>query len=119
MFFVLALVLLLRSAVAVERRRRGRASGALFVLEIGFWQRRVRRQKVATGAENLVGATGEATERLAPVGPDPRAWASSGRPGRARSFPSGTTRVRVTAIDGLTSRRSSRADGVELITLVG
>ena len=44
------------------------ASGALFVLEIGFWQRRVRGQKVQTGAENLVGATGEVSEPLAPVG---------------------------------------------------
>ena len=46
----------------------GVVSLACGVLEIGFWQRRVQRDKVPTGVENLVGATGEVTAPLAPVG---------------------------------------------------
>ena len=38
------------------------------VFEVVYWQRRARRGKVQTGVENLVGATGEVTERLAPSG---------------------------------------------------
>jgi membrane-bound serine protease (ClpP class) len=44
------------------------ASGALGLFEVAYWQRRMRREKVQTGVENLVGATGKATERLAPSG---------------------------------------------------
>ena len=43
-------------------------SGALFIFEVVYWQRRMRREKVQTGVENLVGATGEVTEPLAPSG---------------------------------------------------
>src|SRR3954467_10813631 len=40
----------------------------LAACEVAFWQRRVRRGKVETGVGNLVGATGEVTERIAPSG---------------------------------------------------
>jgi len=46
----------------------GVASGALGILEVIYWQRRMRREKVQTGVENLIGATGEVTEELAPSG---------------------------------------------------
>ena len=46
----------------------GLASGALGILEVIYWQRRMRREKVQTGVENLIGATGEVTEELAPSG---------------------------------------------------
>ena len=74
--------------------------GGLFVLEIGFWQRRVRGQKVQTGAENLVGATGEVTEALAPVG-QVRVLGELWEARAASELPPGT-RVRVVALDGLT-----------------
>jgi len=43
-------------------------SGGLFIVEVVYWQRRMRHEKVQTGVENLVGATGEVTEVLAPSG---------------------------------------------------
>ena len=43
-------------------------SGALGLGEVTYWQRYMRRRKVQTGVENLVGATGEVSEPLAPVG---------------------------------------------------
>jgi membrane-bound serine protease (ClpP class) len=46
----------------------GLVSLGLFVLEVGYWQRRMRAHKVQTGVENLVGAFGTVTEQLAPVG---------------------------------------------------
>ena len=73
--------------------------GGLFVLEIGFWQRRVRGQKVQTGAENLVGATGEVTEALAPVG-QVRVLGELWEARAASALPPGA-RVRVIALDGL------------------
>ncbi len=99
MFLVIGLVLLLAlsspwNVVAAI------VCGALFVLEIGFWQRRVRGQKVQTGAEHLVGATGEVTEPLAPTGQirvQGELWEA-----RAASELARGTRVRVVAIDGLT-----------------
>src|SRR4030095_11762058 len=67
MFLVLALLLLIFVpwpwALAAAL-----ASLVLFVLEGGYWQRRMRGRKVQTGVENLVGATGEVTSPLAPVG---------------------------------------------------
>lgn len=67
MFLVLALLLLIfvpwpwGLAAAL-------ASLVLFVLEVAYWQRRMRHRKVQTGVEALVGATGEVTSPLAPVG---------------------------------------------------
>jgi membrane-bound ClpP family serine protease len=53
----------------------GLASLSIGLFEVVYRQRRMRRQKVQTGVENLIGATGEVTERLAPsgqiFGPDP------------------------------------------------
>ena len=108
MFLVLALVLVfaLPSPWNVVGAL---ASGALFLLEIGFWQRRVRRQKVVTGAENLVGATGEVTERLAPTGfvrVQGELWEA-----RAGAELAPGARVRVTAIDGLTLEVESTENG--------
>ena len=67
MFLVLALVLflVLPSPWAVIG---GLVCLALGVGEVSFWQRRVRRQKVQPGVGNLVGATGEVTDALAPSG---------------------------------------------------
>jgi len=98
MFFVVALVLLfvLPSPWNVVGAI---ASGALFVLEIGFWQRRVQGQKVQTGAENLVGATGEVTEPLAPAG-QIRVQGELWQARSSSELPNGS-RVRVVAIDGL------------------
>jgi hypothetical protein len=44
----------------------GLASGALGVAEAGYWHRRMRRRRVVTGVENLIGAIGEVTESCAP-----------------------------------------------------
>ena len=69
------------------------------VVEITYWQRRMRRVKVATGIENLIGATGEVTAALAPVGQIHvlgELWQA-----RASSdVPPGTS-VRVVGVDGL------------------
>jgi membrane protein implicated in regulation of membrane protease activity len=46
----------------------GLGSGALGVAEAGYWHRRMRRQRVVTGVENLIGAIGEVTESCAPRG---------------------------------------------------
>ena len=46
----------------------GLVSLACGVVEITYWQRRMRRVKVETGVENLIGAIGEVTAALAPVG---------------------------------------------------
>lgn len=78
----------------------GIVSLACGVVEITYWQRRMKRVKVATGVENLIGATGEVTAPLAPVGQIRvlgelwEARSSSELPER--------TMVQVVAIDGLT-----------------
>ena len=46
----------------------GVVSLACGVVEVTYWQRRMKRVKVATGVENLIGAIGEVTAALAPVG---------------------------------------------------
>jgi membrane protein implicated in regulation of membrane protease activity len=67
MFLVLALLLLLflpapwNLVVAL-------VGLVLFVVEVGYWQRRMRGRKVQTGVENLVGSTGKVTEALSPLG---------------------------------------------------
>lgn len=43
-------------------------SALLGATEILFWERRMRRHPVRTGIEDLVGATGEVTTELAPLG---------------------------------------------------
>ena len=67
--------------------------------EVVYWQRRMRRGKVQTGVEQLVGATGEVTERLGPLGQ----ICVLGELWQARSsaeLPPGS-RVRVVAVHGL------------------
>lgn len=46
----------------------GLASSALGIFEVAYWHRRVRRKNVQTGVENLIGATGEVIDPLAPSG---------------------------------------------------
>lgn len=71
----------------------------LFVLEARFWARRVRRLRVTTGRESLVGATGVAVDRLAPTG-HVRIRGELWEARAAEDVPSGAL-VRVTAVDGL------------------
>jgi membrane protein implicated in regulation of membrane protease activity len=76
------------------------ASLLLFVLEVAYWQRRMRSRKVQTGVENLVGATGEVTTPLAPVGQirvKGELWEA-----RAPKPIDRGARVRVVAVDDLT-----------------
>ena len=98
MFFLLALLLLivLPSPWNVIG---GVVSGALGLVEVGYWQRRMRGEKVQTGVENLVGATGEVTERLAPSG-QVRLLGELWEAHSSSELPSGT-RVRVVAVHGL------------------
>jgi membrane-bound ClpP family serine protease len=75
------------------------ASGAFGVVEVGYWQRRMRREKVQTGVENLVGATGEAAERLAPSG-HVRVLGELWEANSSSELPRGA-RVRVVEVRGL------------------
>ena len=78
----------------------GLVSLACGVVEITYWQRRMRRVNVATGVENLIGSIGEVTAALAPVGQIRvlgELWQA-----RARSDLAPGTSVRVVAVDGLT-----------------
>ena len=78
----------------------GLASLALGILEVAFWQRRMRREKVQTGVEHLVGATGEVAERLAPSG-HVRILGELWEARSSSELPRGA-RVRVVAVHGLT-----------------
>ena len=73
---------------------------ALFVVEVGFWHRRVRGQKVQTGVDRLVGATGEVTGRVAPAG-QVRVLGELWEARSSTELAVGE-RVRVVAVDGLT-----------------
>jgi len=67
MFFVLALLLLIVAPEPWDVV--GAVVGVgLGVLEVLYWQRRMKRQRVRTGVENLIGATGKAVGPLAPTG---------------------------------------------------
>lgn len=76
------------------------ATGALGVVEVVYWERRMRRRKVQTGIENLVGATGEAAERLAPSG-HVRVLGELWQANSRSELPRGA-RVRVVAVNDLT-----------------
>ena len=78
----------------------GLVSLACGVVEITYWQRRMRRVKVATGVENLIGATGEVMKPLAPVG-QIRVLGELWEARSSLELPAGTA-VRVVAVDGLT-----------------
>jgi membrane protein implicated in regulation of membrane protease activity len=78
----------------------GFASLVLFGFEVGYWQRRVRQQKVETGVGTLVGATGVVSEPLAPVGQvrvQGELWEA-----HSSSELAAGERVRVIAVNGLT-----------------
>jgi membrane-bound serine protease (ClpP class) len=77
----------------------GLASLVAFAVEVTYWQRRVRGQKVRTGAQNLVGATGEVTDALAPSG-HVRVLGELWEARSSSELPPGS-RVRVVAMHGL------------------
>jgi membrane protein implicated in regulation of membrane protease activity len=74
-------------------------TGAIGLVEVAYWQRRMRREKVQTGVENLVGATGEAAERLAPSG-HVRVLGELWEANSSSELPRGA-RVRVVEVRGL------------------
>jgi membrane protein implicated in regulation of membrane protease activity len=99
MFFVLALLLLI-FLPSPWNLVGALVSLILFVLEVGYWQRRMRAHKVQTGVENLVGATGEVTTTLSPRGQirvHGELWEA-----RSATPVEPGARVRVVAVDGLT-----------------
>ena len=98
MFLVLAILLffLLPSPWNVIG---GLASIACGVFEVTYLRRRMKREKVQTGVERLVGATGEVTERLAPSG-HIRVLGELWEAHSSSELPPGT-RVRVVAVQGL------------------
>ena len=75
------------------------AGGAVGLAEVVYWHRRMRDRKVQTGVENLVGATGEVTEALMPLG-QIRALGELWQ-ARSSSELSRGTPVRVVALNGL------------------
>jgi membrane-bound serine protease (ClpP class) len=77
----------------------GVVSCALGLVEVAYWQRYMRRRKVQTGIENLVGATGEVSEPLAPVG-QIRVLGELWEARATSELPRGTL-VRVVAVNGL------------------
>ena len=77
----------------------GLASIAVGIVEVVYWQRRMRRGKVQTGVAQLVGATGEVTERLAPSG-HIRVLGELWQARSSAELPAGS-RVRVIAVHGL------------------
>jgi membrane-bound serine protease (ClpP class) len=75
-------------------------STVLFVGEVGFWQRRVRRHRPTVGVHTLVGATGEVVSPCRPYGQvriGGETWGA-----RCEDGADPGTRVRVLEVDGLT-----------------
>lgn len=99
MFLVLALLLFLVLPEPWDVIG-GLVSLAVGIVEITYWQRRMRRVQVQTGVENLIGATGEATTQLAPMG-QIRVLGELWQARASSEIPRGTP-VRVVALDGLT-----------------
>jgi membrane protein implicated in regulation of membrane protease activity len=99
MFLVLALLLFLVLPEPWDVVG-GLVSLALGIVEITFWQRRMRRVHVQTGVENLIGATGEAATPLAPVG-QIRVLGELWQARASSDVPRGAP-VRVVALHGLT-----------------
>ena len=99
MFLLIALILFL--ALPSPWNVVGGVAGLVVgTAEITYWQRRMRRQKVQTGVEHLIGSTGEATERLAPSG-HIRVLGELWEARSSSEVPPGA-RVRVVAVNGLT-----------------
>jgi membrane protein implicated in regulation of membrane protease activity len=99
MFLLLALLLLI-FLPSPWNLIAGLSCGALGVGEVLYWQRRMRRRKIVTGVENLVGATGEVTEPCAPLGQvrlQGELWEARSASELRRGTP-----VRVVAVQGLT-----------------
>ncbi len=99
MFLLLALLLLI-VLPAPWNVIGGIASVALGVFEVAYWRRRMQREKIQTGVENLVGSTGEVTELLAPSG-QIRVLGELWQARSSSELPPGS-RVRVVAVRGLT-----------------
>ena len=99
MFFLPALLLLI-VLPAPWNVIGGIASVALGVFEVAYWRRRMQREKIQTGVENLVGSTGEVTELLAPSG-QIRVLGELWQARSSSELPPGS-RVRVVAVRGLT-----------------
>ena len=74
-------------------------SGVLGIFEVVYWQRRMKHEKVQTGVENLIGATGEVAEVLAPSG-KVRVLGELWQARSSSELPPGSA-VRVVAVDGL------------------
>ena len=98
MFFVLALLLLIIVPQPWDLVGAG-VCAALGVLEVLYWQRRMKRQKVRTGVENLIGATGKVVVPLTPAG-QVRVLGELWEARSAEAVPSGGT-IRVLAVRGL------------------
>jgi membrane-bound serine protease (ClpP class) len=78
------------------------------VAEVGFWIRFLRRYRVRTGVEGLIGSTGEVIEACAPVGRvrlRGEIWHA-----RCASRAEVGERVTVTGVDGLTLEVEPSAD---------
>ena len=78
----------------------GVATVSFGVFEVAYWHRRMRRTKVQTGVESLVGSTGEVTELLAPSGKI-RVLGELWQARSSSELPPGSP-VRVVAVHGLT-----------------
>ena len=98
MFLLLAVLLLL---LLPDPWNVVAALAALVVggLEVLYFYRRMRGEKVVTGVENLVGATGQVTTALAPSG-QIRVLGETWEARAAAAVPAGET-VRVVAVNGL------------------
>jgi membrane-bound serine protease (ClpP class) len=76
------------------------AGVGLFTLEVMYWYRRMRGQRVQTGVENLVGSVGEVVEPLMPSG-QIRVLGELWQARAEVELPRGTP-VRVVKVEGLT-----------------
>jgi membrane-bound serine protease (ClpP class) len=76
------------------------ACGASGLLEVAYWHRQMRDRKVQTGAENLVGATGQVTQACEPLG-QARVLGELWQVRSGSPLPRGAA-VRVVALNGLT-----------------
>jgi membrane protein implicated in regulation of membrane protease activity len=75
-------------------------STVVFIVEVAFWNHRMRSHKIQTGRENLIGATGEVTEPCEPQGQIRvlgELWQARSTPAAGRG-----AHVRVLEVRGLT-----------------
>ena len=77
------------------------AAAVVEVAEVAFWIRFLRRYRVRTGAEGMIGERGEVIEAVAPAGARQGLRRDLGRPRRGAPLGPGEP-VRVAAVDGLT-----------------